>query len=500
MEAVASARTRQRAAPWLLRWHRRAGIVACIGILLWAASGISHPLMSRMQPRPAAFAPPMQDLRLDQAKPLADILSTHRIAHVDWVRVVAWPAGTYYQVALPGQRELAYFAVTDGQRLERADRAYAEFLARHYLGDASASVLNVEPVTAFDDEYTYINRLLPAYRVRFDRPDGMRVYVDTASSRLGTLVDTTKARLSAFFRTLHTWSFLDAFPGLRIAVMLPLLSSALAAALMGIWLYVARYRSYRANGALRRGHRIVGILVSVSTLAFSVSGGYHLLKTSGNPASGPSPQDTGFEARDFSLHLSSLAIAGEARTIRAVSCARIDGETYYRVVKGDMRHAPTHGGHHGHGSTTGPDRAGQVVLIHATTGRTLSDGDPRHIASLARTFGGAGERTFDAQTPVTRYGGEYGFVFKRLPVTRVTLENGVRYYIDASSGTLAARIDDGDALEGWVFAYLHKFEWLGAPLARDIAGVLFALGNATVAMLGLMLFRRVQRTARARDR
>ena len=47
-----------------MRWHRRIGIVACVGVLLWCISGLMHPIMSRLNPRPVQFMPPAQVLDL----------------------------------------------------------------------------------------------------------------------------------------------------------------------------------------------------------------------------------------------------------------------------------------------------------------------------------------------------------------------------------------------------------------------------------------------------
>ncbi|MFX5130564.1 hypothetical protein ABTC50_20585, partial [Acinetobacter baumannii] len=76
------------------------------------------------------------------------------------------------------------------------DADYATLLARHYLGDQQAAIKASRIITEFDDEYVYINRLLPVWRIDFDRPDGMRVYVDTGTAKLGAMVDDRKAMLS----------------------------------------------------------------------------------------------------------------------------------------------------------------------------------------------------------------------------------------------------------------------------------------------------------------
>jgi hypothetical protein len=138
-----------------------------------------------------------------------------------------------------------------------------------------------------------------------------------------------------------------------------------------------------------------------------------------------------------------------------------------------------------------------VVYVSARTGAIRHGGERERAIELARRMAG-GEAVLGVD-PVTRFGGEYGFVFKRLPVQRVLMADRVRYYVETSSGEIAARIGPADALEGWAFAYAHKWDGLkhlvGAD-ARDAIVALFALGNALTAALGLVLFTRGAPTLR----
>ena len=70
-----------------------------------------------------------------------------------------------------------------------------------------SQVSSAAPLLAFDDEYAWINRVLPVQRVAFARDDGMRVYVDTATSTLVTLIDDRKALYTRLFQLLHNWHF-----------------------------------------------------------------------------------------------------------------------------------------------------------------------------------------------------------------------------------------------------------------------------------------------------
>jgi len=89
------------------------------------------------------------------------------------------------------------------------------------------------------------------------------------------------------------------------------------------------------------------------------------------------------------------------------------------------------------------------------------------------------------------FGDEYGFAFKRLPVSRVGFDNGVAAFIDPADGAVAAVVDGADRTEGWVFAYIHKFEWLVpmvGPDVRDAIAMSIALALAGVALLGAAIY------------
>ena len=493
VSAVATPRER-RLLPALLRWHGRVGVVACVGVLMWALSGVLHPVMSRMQPRAVTFALPSQVLDLRNAPPLAQVLQKFGVTRIDWFRVVALPEGQYYQVALPGQSELAYFRFTDGQRAPDMDRTYAEYLSRHYLGDQQSVIAETRRVSGFDSEYSYINRFLPAYRVAFTRDDAMRVYVDTATSRLGTLVDRPKSWFGAYFQSLHTWSFLDGAPRVRAVLMSLLLLAAFLTAMMGIWIYGFRFASLAKPSGLRRIHRAGAILVSIATLTFTFSGAYHVLQGVQPPMASPGLRAGGFDATEFKVPLTAVSASLPAGVaVRAISPAHIDDRTYYRIETVPPMLA-NNDGHHAPPLSGAATIAQPPILIDAADGRILKDGEARYARSLALAFSGLSDSAIRATGVISKFESEYGFVFKRLPVSRIEFAapGRPRYYVDTSFGVLAARIDDSDAREGWSFAYLHKFEWLAGfgTLTRDGIAMAFALGNALVAILGCVLFMR----------
>lgn len=478
--------------------HRWAGLVACAGLLMWSLSGALHPVMTRLQPPAATRATPAHAAQLDLAIAPAAAMARAGVDFVDTLRVVSWPRGSFYQLTLPGRSDLQYLDVNTAQVLDNGDVVYAQYLARHFLGDTASAVTAVERVTRFDGEYSEVNRLLPVYRVRFARDDGMRVYVDTASSRLATLTDDRKAVLSRLFTSLHTWKFLSSQPRLRFALMATLVAAILLAGVLGVWVFVRGPGPRHPNLALHRWHRRMGIGVAVTTLCLGASGGHHLLREIGRDPPETQLRDVGHAAAAFPKPPGTFLKILDRGGVQDITAVRIEGEAVYRITYMPTEVAATHphpGGHAGHaaaGHARGPTTA--QAWVRARDGAELQDGARRHALSLVRKFAGVAPGAVTAISEQKHFDGEYGFVFKRLPVMRVdyAVPGQPRDYLDLRTSTLAARLDSNDALEAWTFDYLHKFEWITpwSPVVRDTVAMAFAIGNATVAVMGLWLWMR----------
>jgi hypothetical protein len=488
-----------------LAWHRRLGMVACGAIMLWSLSGAMHPLLSRYQPRPAGFMPPVVAALPAGAPSLAAVLATAGVAEVTHARLVQSAEGPQWQVEVPGADGLRYFAAADGREVIDGERRHAEFLARHYLGEKAAPVSDARRVTGFGGEYAWVNRLLPAWRIAFARDDGMRVYVEPRSAQLATLIDDRKALFNAIFVYGHTWRI----PGLPEPLRLGLATLGLLAVtltpLAGLAVWWWR-RGLPAPGGLRRLHRRLGLTVALALLASATSGAWHLAKAALDRSAG----------RELPLRATPALPAATLDTARLgprsgpVLSLRIvahEGRAWARVVAptgaghGDRAHGDkAHGGHAGHGG-------GAAAGPPAVTFEPLDGGpappldEPHYARALAVTLvphcgrvGGAGGGAACVQAEptdgslVTRFGGEYGFVNKLLPVWRF-VAGDTRLYVHPESDTLAARITPADYAEGWSFANLHKwqaFEFLGR-WPRDLLQIAWALLSAATAAVGLRL-------------
>jgi hypothetical protein len=481
---------------WVFRYHRWLGVISCVAVILWGASGVMHPIMSRINPTPVNMSPPMEAVRLHGALTPAEILARAGIAEVAELRVLAWNGATYYQVRMPNLAEHCYFEVNSGVELADGDAKYAEYLARHFIGDTRSELRDVALVTQFADDYLDINRLLPVYRVELARADGLRAYVETNPPRVSALVDDRKALLGSLFRFMHNWEFLRAAETLRITLISAFLGVTLLSALSGIWMYGFMWQRgtlQAQHASLRRWHRALGMFISLSALLFVVSAEWHLL---GSEPRKVAPQ---FEAHIPAEQILLPAILRHG-TWGGADLLQVAGEARYLLqVWQAQPSSPAGSDEHVHGRKPAGGGGAQALYVNMQ-GEVMPDAGREHAVWLAGEFSRLAPDKVQKVAPLSKFEGEYGFLNKRLPVWRVdyaTAEH-LSYYVETRTGTLAAVVRDADRAEGWSFAYLHKYHWLdfAGKDVRDLVMGLFGLGNLVIALLGLWMFGRRYRGAR----
>ncbi len=470
---------------WLF-WHQWIGVIACVGMVLWGLSGASHPIMSRLQPAPKQFMPPLAPVDLSQAVSLPALLQQQAITQFRHISLVHLDGEAYYRVALSDA--VRYFSVVNGQERTDAERAAAISLANYYTGRDASSVRAVEAVTDFAPDYHPVNRLLPVWRVAYASEDGLRAYIDTEQSRLATLVDDRRAFLTKVFQWGHNWSFLQACSRLQLAVATTVLILILASAVTGITLYIKQRKTapYRLKRwGVQWWHREFGGWVSLVILLLASSGLFHLWMS--DIQQRRPLQATAFVADGSALSLQAWSQLATGKILKLDIYGR--GEAlFWQIIP----------------VTTGMDGvpSAQVAAMHHHGDPSAAPPAPmlwmtRHqlvTALTPETYAGEWVNVIAGKTLpgivsvgwVTAFANEYGFVFKRLPVLKVQTSQAdhTRLYVEPATGTLAASINDTDGLEGFVFAYLHK--WSVQSVSKDVRDVLAILAALAVSLTGLL--------------
>ena len=160
------------------KWHRILGLTALIPVILWTLSGLSHPFMSNwFRPTIALEVfKPMSQSEMNPALSIQQVLDKNSITELRNFNLVNFNKKTYYQIL--GKDSICnYYSADDGALLKNGDQLYATFLARYFTQDTSSAIKTITLQKTFDAQYQPINHLLPVWKIAFNRPDGMDVYI-----------------------------------------------------------------------------------------------------------------------------------------------------------------------------------------------------------------------------------------------------------------------------------------------------------------------------------
>jgi hypothetical protein len=457
-----------------------------------------------------------------------------------------------------------YLSCTNGNTLPAGDWLYAQYLARQFLegpaiphpaashmappssaaravqvayaaaaipdccGAATECVLhpakganisNVSLLTSYDNEYKSINRLLPVYRVSFNRPDGIRIYVETTQDRFSFAMDNKRAVFDELFRLFHTWGWLDFLGQGRLAIVMALALLAFCTTLMGLYIFfTTNSKAVKGNDLVRsrRNHRYTAVVAALFTLMWTFSGAWQAFSEFRDDTRDQYFANDHFAAKDAILDYQKLQAAIHQR-VTNISLVKIDGRSYWQVTArppdASMRGNPaTNNFAHDHRMTTQPKdlmKDGKaplpnVVYIDVANDSILPDGDAKYAGSLATRFSQNPGSSIRSVTPVTSFTDEYNFTDKRLPVWKVSYasHHNERYYIETSTGRLSVRVDDKDLPEGYSFSVFHKHHFMdwGGKSIRDLSTMFWALVQVTMVTIGLILYFKYRKKRRSNKR
>lgn len=504
----------------MYKWHRVIGLITIVPVIFWTLSGLMHPFMAHF------FKPEIAHEKLEQQiidkshlkLSIQEVLQKNEITQFKNFRIVTFNNTTYYQVkTIFGQ--LWYYDASNGKKLEDGDQKYAEWLSRYFLDDQKSVVKKSEVVTEFTSQYKYVNRYLPVYKLTFDRPDAMQVYVETSSSKLATYNPASRQAFIWFFDTFHNWSFIDAITNnsIRIITMIFLLSIIGLSALSGILIYGLLWKQFKKtdNAApkkgLRKYHRQIGIWVSFFTLTFAFSGAYHATTKWAPYTLSQMVYEPTFVTKE--IPLASNALDLDWTRFQNTSIITLNDTTYFRCQLLEKSKFKTSKVDSNSKWNKKKDQKSEVIYINAATNKVVPNVDLHYAEYLAYYFtGGAPQaaccemietsdepeesienvKLLESKVLTDFESREYGFVNKRLPVVKLAYDTPEKttYFIETSTSRLAAVVKNADKVEGYSFAIFHKFlfmDWAGKNI-RDLATVLAALSILIVSILGFILF------------
>jgi|GEM_PF-2544947 len=436
------------------RWFAR---ILALPVILWALSGILHPFMANWSKpeiahrflRPQAI--PADVLKVE----IEDVLARHAIQRVDNLHIKQIDGQWYYQIVHRDGTN-AYYSTLTGDAAPKAEAALVQQLALSYTGYSADQITETERVTEFRTDYRFINRLLPAYRVRFDVDNRFEVFVDPVTGKLATYSNTTTRIQRALFAHLHTWYFLGNESNLlRVTLVGVFIALALWVGISGVYIW-AFLPSTFPNGSKRKMrkdryfHRLIGIITALFYIMTALSGLTHVLKKVTFDWGFMEAHHPAIERAEFQYSLTGCMQQSQ-QPVKDIALARVDGKAYYRL------------------SLMSRDTPGQSSYVSCEEGSTLEQGDARYATELAMHFSESPTAEATQTELTTSFTNQYGFIYKRLPVQIVKLTNSpyLSIAVDTHYTHLSKRTKPSDIVEALIFINLHKFHFAD-PLSKEV--------------------------------
>ena len=233
---------------------------------------------------------------------------------------------------------------------------------------------------------------------------------------------------------------------------------------------VTRPQRLMKPNTLRRLHRWLGLLFSLSILMATLSGILHTVMTR-TQAPPPPARPSGGTLDPASITCSIAEALGklppETGAVRAVNVRGISGEPWYQIYT---------------------QKGGAPRYLSAKDGHEDPVQDERYAAEIAAAFlGGAPVEKTDFLTAFNR---EYINIFRVLPVYRFDSVDGqgTRVYVSTTTGSVTRHTDNRRQFEANIFSNFHKLAFIPDKALRDWVLVGLTSATAIVALAGVALF------------
>ena len=458
-------------------------------ILCWAISGITHPLMAWFGPQAVKMYPPQLQLSAENVLSIDAIIANESLDNAVITKLVPTADGPMLQVTNTSL-ERHYFSLENQRAVEDYDEQQAKWLAAYYTGRNQDEIKSVTKIDTFSHEYPRVNRLLPVYRVDVGQADSVSVYVYTETNVLASISNGTKRQLQNVFQVLHTWSWLDATGHARVIIIALLMLTLLTMALSGLTLVMLLPRRKIANQD-RRLHRYLAYILWLPLLGWSASGFYHLLQAQYvEPVSGIRLASTNslddWQQKNVALAQwqESFLKSIENKSLNAISLVKNEQQAFYRLsvnTQDQSEEVKRVERFRGKPSET------NVIYIDSETGLVSDYTDQQHAEYLFQQLNGQLTDVSDIKK-ITRFGPDYDFRNKRLPVWQLNLNDDQqsRLFIDPASNILVDQNRQIDRYESMSFSILHKWTLLSLVTGRQWRDVLIIITLAACLLLSFL--------------
>ncbi|TAE78488.1 MAG: hypothetical protein EAZ65_05945 [Verrucomicrobia bacterium] len=218
---------------------------------------------------------------------------------------------------------------------------------------------------------------------------------------------------------------------------------------------------------IRKAHRWLGLVFSITLLMSSGSGVLHIVMTRGQAPPPPArPSGGGLDAAAIRVSAAE-AVAALGKTVHAINLRTIGGRPCYQIFLKE---------------------GGGPRYVDAMEGRVDDSLEDLYAAEIAAGF--LGEARVVKTGYLTAFDDEYIGIFRILPVHRFAVADGkgTRVYVSTVTGSVTRHTDDAKQFEADAFTRFHKLGFIRDKNLRDLVLGVLTAGVFVVSVLGLLLF------------
>jgi hypothetical protein len=219
---------------------------------------------------------------------------------------------------------------------------------------------------------------------------------------------------------------------------------------------------------IRKAHRWLGLIFSITLLMSSGSGVLHTVMArtqSAPPPARPSGGELDVSAVALSVKEAVARLPSGTKAM-SIQLRSIFGLPHYQILTPD----------------------GRPHYINAVTGTTDPSLDEAHAAEIAAAF--LGGKSVTKTDYLTQFNQEYIGIFRILPVYRFDAADskGTRVYVSTVTGSVTRLTDDQKQFEANVFTLVHKFGFIRNKDLRDWSLTIVTGGAFILSLSGIVLF------------
>jgi hypothetical protein len=464
----------------ILLLHRYLGIAVGALMVMWCLSGIvmmyvSYPALD-------------ESVRLKHLQPIAwrDCCKIADALRADLSLKRLWIEMLNGRPVLYSGAESRPIDLSTGTWFEEISAGQAAEVAKSYAAGASSPPAHLLGVVD-RDQWTVsgdFNSARPLYHFRLADPADTELYVSSRSGRAVQL-STARERFWNWLGAVPHWLYfteLRQYP--KIWSQVVIFTSLLGCFLAGVGIYLGiRQLALRPAGrwspyvGFNLWHHIAGLIFGVFALTWVLSGLLSMnpwgwLQGGGAQAERAAIEGAPRSSADLAAALQNLASAHPAAV--TLQAAPLNGELYFivRGVTGERLRLN--------------ERGEQAPIRYA------------ELKFLAHALDKLEPSTPQLVTQEDSYYFSHHAELAVLPVYRLVLASGTRYYLDSVSGMLLAKLDAQSRAYRWLHAGLHRLDfaaWIRVRPQWDLIVLLLMSGVTVLCVTGAYLgYRRLTRS------